>query len=248
MGQQPEKTLRLGAITADLDWAYRGTCSGERFDLALARSYIQVHVDRSLRFMALAASRGARLVLGPEYFRGSELFTCTLEQTRQITDPADAGTTRQLAGLAKQCGAHLAAAFDARHGDNLGQTGVLLGPDGSLIGTHVKQGTVRPGAIPRGLELWDTPLGRVGIAICADAEKPADMLDMAGRGMTLLLLPGCGFMGKHWREFVIVRAIDLKCVVVYSDETRAMIVSPRGEVVAETQRPNDVIVADVPTM
>lgn len=248
MSTPPAKTIRLGAITTDLDWAYRGTCSGDRFDLSLARSYIQVHVDRSLRFMELAATRGAQLVLGPEYFRGSELFTCPLEQTRQITDPADGATTRRLAALAKKCNVHMAAAFDAQHGDNLAQTGVLVGPDGSLIGTHVKQGTARPGAIPKGLELWDTPLGRTGIAICADAEKPADMLDMAGRGMTLLLLPGCGFMGKHWREFVIVRAIDLKCVVVYSDETRAMIVSPRGEVVAETQRPNDVIVADVPTM
>ena len=245
MSNTVAKTVRLGAITADLDWAYRYTCSKEQFDPALAKAYIDVHVDRSVRFMEHAASLGAKLVLGPEYFRGSELFTIPFDTMRGITEPVGGATTQRMSALAKRRGVFLSSAFDAQHGENLAQTAVLIGPDGGLIGHHVKWGTSRPGKIPQAMELWDTDIARLGIAICADAEKPRAMLDMADRGMKLLLLPGCGFMGRFWREYVIVRALDLKCAIVYSDENRAMIVSSKGDVLAETQKPNDVIIADV---
>lgn len=246
MSDSSVEVVRLGAVTADLEWAYRRSCSHDLFDPLIAESYIRVHVDRSLRFMEHAASLGAKLVLGPEYFRGSELFTVDLGKMRSLTESLEGPTTMKMRELAKRRGIYLAAAFDAQHGDNLAQTGVLVGPAGELLGHHVKHGTSRPGKIAPAMEDWNTQVGRLAIAVCADAEKPRSMIDLAERGVKLLLLPGCGFAGRYWREFVIVRAMDMKCAVVYADENRAMIVSARGDVLAETQRPNDVIVADVP--
>ena len=89
------RTVRLGAITASLEWAYRSTCSKKNFDIEMARAYIKIHVDRSLRLMRLAAERGAKLVLGPEYFRGSELFTTTLANTRKITEQTEGCANNQ---------------------------------------------------------------------------------------------------------------------------------------------------------
>jgi len=242
-----DKTVRLGAITASLDWAYRQTCSHENFDAELARAYIRVHVDRSLRLMRLAAERGAKLILGPEYFRGSELFTTTLENRRTITEPVETGlTTRQMQDLSRECGVYLSAAFDAQHEQGIfAQTAVLTGPDGQLLGFHRKHGTCAPTKLPETLELFDVGFACAGMLVCADVSKPRLPLDMAERGMNLLLISGCGFMGDMWQGACRMRAHEHKCVVVHSDGGHAIIVSPKGDVLAMTDKPNDVIVADV---
>ena len=65
---------RIAAVSAALHWEHRQITSNENFDLATARDYMKQHTALSMRYMEEAASMGADMIVGPEYFEGSELF------------------------------------------------------------------------------------------------------------------------------------------------------------------------------
>ena len=122
------KTVRVAAITTSLDWSHRTRTSGEKFDARVATAYIRQHVALSLRLMDEAALLGAELIVGPEYFAGSELFTTDLEHKREIVHPVDVDpTVRELRRLSARRGVYLACAMDLTHSDRHAQTGVLVG-------------------------------------------------------------------------------------------------------------------------
>lgn len=229
------RTIRVAAVGRQLNWAFRQTCSNERFDLATAQSYMADQLERSLALMASAAKNGADLVLGSEYFHGSELFVCPPEDRLRLVATVDGPACRRLAALAGSHGTHLCASLSARHGNAIAQTAVLFGRQGQLIGTHLKHNSLPPdGSLQPTLELLTADFGPVGILICADVtDDPANAESMAERGMRLLLVPGVGFAGKEWRQVLTSRAAEIDCPIVYADTSRAMIVSRKGEVLAE---------------
>lgn len=247
MGMATGRTVRFAAITSSLEWSFRQTCSHGEFRMEVARKYMAEHTDHNLKLMERAAEMGAELVLGPEYFCGSELFLTTEENRALLVEPPDGPTSQRLSQLARARGVYLAACYNVEHSGAIAQTCLLLGRGGELVGTHVKHNSIPPGsALEKHLELFELDIGRTGILICADVTgEPEHGFTMARRGMQTLLVPGVGFAGQHWRHFIIVRAIDLKCAVVYADSDRAMIVDRRGEVLAETAAADEVIVADV---
>lgn len=245
--------MKLAAVTLALDWSYRTTCSGDRFDMRVARGYVDSHVAKGIELLDRAGELGADVALAPEYFRGSELFTTTNDNRHAlIEDTPHAGarfpaesTAAKLSVVAVKRRMYVAAAYDARHGRHAAQTGVLFDRNGVSLGFHVKHNAITPGMAPPALPLWRLDVAPAGMLICADCEVPMNAVDLARRGMKLMLLPGCGFMGKFWEQFVIVRALEHKCAVLYTDENRAMIVNAKGEILARTDRADDVIVAEV---
>ena len=241
------KSVRLAVITPTLDWSHRTKTSNENFDLKVARDYVEEHVADSLRLMDEAAAMGADLVLGPEYFRGSEMFMTTLENRRDLVETVDGPTVQRMRELSGKRSIYLAAAMDMRHSDGLAQTGVLTGPRGELAGVQVKNTSVpQDSPLCKGYELFDVGVGRTGIFTCSDLTTyPEDPIALAKAGMQIVLVPGCGFAGAHWRSFLVVRAIDLSCVMVYSDGARGAIVSNKGGVLAECHAPGGIAFADV---
>ncbi|MCX5659290.1 MAG: carbon-nitrogen hydrolase family protein [Planctomycetota bacterium] len=249
--------MRLAAITLRLDWTFRRTCSDERFKAEVAKRYIDDHVAHGLDLMDQAGKAGADLVLGPEYFRGSELFLGNIAEQVAIAEPINGPTAKLIGQVCARHKMFAAASYYAHHGPpddlDVAETGLLVGRDGQFLGSHVKldklagpgrgnsTGTPPPGTLP----LWDLDLGPTGMLICSDAEHPAHALDQASRGMKVLLLPGCGFMGKFHESFVLVRALENRCTVLYADEDRAMIVSAKGEVLARTDKADEMIIAEV---
>ncbi len=239
-------TVKLAAITAELDWSFRTTCSHDRFDLATARAYIADRTARSLRLMEQAAEQGADLVLGPEYFAGSELFMRGKSVCRELVEPLDGPTVTALRALSARRGVHLAASLNLLHGGHVIQTAVLTGRDGSLAGVHLKHNSL-PGDGPfkPGHEIFDLAIGKTGMLICSDCgDSPLPALEMGRQGVQLLLVPGVGFAGDLWREFILVRASDQRCTVVYADNSRALIADPRGRVLAETRQGDSLILAE----
>ena len=241
------KRVRLAAITPTLDWSHRQRTSNERFDLTAAREYIESHLRLCFRLMAEAAVMGADLVLGPEYFRGSELFTTTPENQRLIVETAEGPTVQRMRELSKKRGVCLAAAMAMLHDGGIAETGVLTGRKGELAGIQVKNTSVPEDSPLRcGYKLFDLDIGKVGIFTCSDLTNyPEDTIPLAKAGMQIVLVPGCGFAGHHWKSYLTVRALDLSCVVVHADGGRASIVNSRGEVLAETNTNEAIIYANV---
>ena len=63
----------------------------------------------------------------------------------------------------------------------------------------------------------DTPLGRVGLAVCYDLRFPEQFRAMVEQGMTIAVLPAAftAATGKaHWETLLRTRAIENQCYVV----------------------------------
>ena len=101
--------------------------------------------------------------------------------------------------------------------------------------------TIEPGNQP---VVIDTPLGRMGIAVCYDLRFPEMFRAMAGTGLDLIVLPSAftATTGQaHWEILLRARAIENLCYVVASAQGGrhangretfgdSMIVDPWGKV------------------
>lgn len=135
------------------------------------------------------------------------------------------------ARLAAAHGVHiLAASGPAFAGDTVLNRAVLFGPSGR-IGHQDKQVMTRfereewhvAGA--PGLRVFDTPVGRLGVAICYDSEFPLIARRLAEAGVEVLLVPSCtdtvaGF--NRVRIGAMARALESQCVVVHAPTVGAV--------------------------
>src|SRR5688500_17866761 len=81
---------------------------------------------------------------------------------------------------------------DPRDEAGFRNTAFVLGPDGELIGTHVKNHTVhfiRDGIRGREAQTIGTDVGKLGVAICFDMDYPDVARRLAADGAELFLVP-----------------------------------------------------------
>lgn len=201
-------TLRIGL----LQWEVQRGGSLEAWVLRLDRE------------VAHARRLGAELLVMPEYAPLEAAFG---------PEPDLAGELARATALAP---ALLAAAcrIARRHGvwllpgtlpvaieGRVVNTAPLIGPDGAAATQHkhvmtrfeAEQWGIAPGDPPR---VFDTPLGRLGIAICFDAEFPTLVRAQVEAGAVLILVPSCtdtlhGF--NRVRIAAAARAMENQCYV-----------------------------------
>lgn len=71
----------------------------------------------------------------------------------------------------------------------------------------------------RGLRVFETSLGRIGVAICYDAEFPLPVRQLVEAGAELILVPSCtdGLAGYHRVRIACqARALENQCCVIQS--------------------------------
>lgn len=151
-----------------------------------------------------------------------------------------------------------------------------LGPDGSILARYQKRHlfdvdvpngpilreskSVEPG--PGVVDPIESPLGKLGLAICYDIRFPEMAQELRTKGAQILLFPSA-FTVKtgeaHWHILNQARAIDNQCYVISAaqvgqhDETgkrfsygHTLVVDPWGTIVAEsTLDGEDLITADI---
>lgn len=113
-----------------------------------------------------------------------------------------------------------------------------------------------PGNVPM---VIDTPVGKLGIAVCYDLRFPELFSYMAQHGAEIFALPAA-FLNTtgvvHWEVLVRARAIENLAYMVGANQTgihhngrksygHSMIVSPWGEILAQIETAEGVIVADI---
>lgn len=107
-----------------------------------------------------------------------------------------------------------------------------------------------------------TPLGRIGMAVCYDLRFPALFQRLGEQGMDILALPAAFTVptgGAHWQVLLRARAIESLSFVVASAQWgehgggrktygHSMIIDPWGEVLAERGAGAGVVMADLDMM
>ncbi|MDR2108745.1 MAG: N-carbamoylputrescine amidase [Coriobacteriales bacterium] len=146
-----------------------------------------------------AAGKGAQIVLLQELFETDYFCQQADVSAFDLALPIDQNPAlRALKKLARELRLVIPVSLFERSGPSCFNSLVLLGPDGSVIGTyrksHIPDG---PGYAEKfffdpgdtGFKVWDTPYGRLGCGICWDQWFPEAARIMALKGAELLLYP-----------------------------------------------------------
>lgn len=200
------------------------------------------------RLAASAVSRGARLVVFPEY---ASFFEATLgEAYLDAAEPVDGPFVRRLGELADRFGIALVAGLVRRTDDRarFSNTLVAVAPGRGLVATYDKQhlydafgGRESEWIVPgtAGGASTFTHEGFVfGLQTCYDVRFPEVSRLLVDAGAEIVLVPAEWVRGPlkehHWRTLVTARALENTVFVAAADHAppvgvgNSMIVDPMG--------------------
>ncbi|HYN10707.1 MAG TPA: carbon-nitrogen hydrolase family protein [Vicinamibacterales bacterium] len=168
---------------------------------------LRANLRRGLEAARSAAASGARLIVFPEL-----AFTPFYPQhpmdgdPRPLAETVPGPTTDAFAALARELGIVIVLNVFERHGHQTYDCSPVIDADGSLLGKtrmvhitdypcfHERQ-YYAPGDL--GAPVFDTRIGRVGVAICYDRHFPEYMRALAVGGADLVVVPQAGVM-EEW--------------------------------------------------
>ncbi len=221
-----------------------------------------------LRLVEEAAGKGAGLILLPELANTGYVFESRREAYELSEEVPEGETVREWVDLSKSRGVYLVGGIAERDGGALYNTSVMVGPEGYL-GKYRKLHLwdreklfFEPGDV--GLPVFQTPIGRLAMAICYDLWFPETVRIYSLKGADMVLMPTNWVcvedMVKEGRlvEALCVAQAHMNGVYVAAADRvgvergqrflgRSMVVSPRGGILAgpASYEDEEVIYADL---
>jgi predicted amidohydrolase len=133
------------------------------------------------------------LLVLPEFFATGYQFT-SMEEVTELAEPVPNGqTTEFLVSLSREKGIYIVAGLPETDSDKFYNSAVLTGPEG-FIGRYRKTHLFfeeniffAPG--DTGFQVWDTPIGKIGIMICFDWFFPESARTLALKGAEVIAHP-----------------------------------------------------------
>lgn len=219
-----------------------------------------------------AKAKGAKLALLPE---NCVYMAAVQGDTKRIAEPLGAGEIQQgFSTLAAKYAIWLVVgAFATIDNGKVYQTLLVYDDLGQLV-THYHKRHLFDVTLPNSgesyresdaftagdtLKLVDTPIGRIGLAICYDLRFPEQFRELVAQGATTLLLPAAFTYrtGKaHWETLLRARAIENQCYVIAAAQTgshpgdretwgHSMVINPWGEVLSSLPEGEGFVTADI---
>jgi len=216
-------------------------------------------------FVAVAAARGARLVVFPEYM---SFFVHPLGPAFvRNAEPLDGDFVDALAEAAREHDVYVVAGLVESTGEpkRFSNTLVAVDPLGDVVATYRKQHLydafgaqesewVVPGALDEP-KIFSVDGIAVGLQTCYDLRFPEVTRRLADAGAELVAVPAEWVRGplkeQHWRTLITARAIENTLYVAAADHTPpigvgcSMIVDPMGVAVAGMGETAGIALADV---
>lgn len=164
------------------------------------------NLSRGLEAARLAAGNGAELVAFPELSFSEFHPQNRLGGNRHaLTEPIPGPTTDAFRDLARELGLVVVLNLYERDGDRAFDSSPVIDADGEILGVtrmmHItnyegfwEQDYYDPG--DTGAPVFETAVGRVGIAICYDRHYPEYMRALAVSGAQLVVVPQAGAVGE----------------------------------------------------
>lgn len=141
-----------------------------------------------------AATEGAKLIVFPECFLTGGSFDDRHSLLAVAVD-IERGDLAPILDASRESGIHIVVGFYQKSGTQALNTAALIGPDG-IVGLHHKMHLPfmigdRFTDIPetQGASVFDTPFGRIGLAICYEIRFPEVIRTLALEGAELVVLP-----------------------------------------------------------
>ena len=144
--------------------------------------------------IAEASRASANLVVLPEcaypaYHLGS------VEAYRSANLLSSEGFVSQLCGWAKKCAITVVCGFVEDDGNNIHNSAIVIDSTGRECGRHRKcfLWGEDNGCFVRGehLKPIETPIGKIGVIICADARAPETATSLTKQGAEIIAVPTC---------------------------------------------------------
>lgn len=236
---------------------------------------IATNVATAERLVRQAASRGARLIQIPELFEGHYFCTDQIAEHMSRARPLDGHPTiAHFARLAAELGVVLPVSFFERANNAAFNSVAIIDADGTVLGvyrkSHIPDGPgysekyyFNPG--DTGFRVWDTKVGRIGLAICWDQWFPEAARVLALRGAEVILYPtAIGSephdptydSSRHWQRVMqghaganLVPVVAANRVGVETGRQHTLtfygtsfIAGPTGEVIVEADRTSESVI------
>lgn len=237
-------------------------------------SNIQANLAQAARLIETAVSQNAELVVLPENFA---MMAMTEAERVAVAEKPGAGLMQEfLSAQAKKHRIWLVGGTIPMESGVAGKsraTCLVMDPQGQQVARYDKihmfdvliadnqeryseSHTTDAG---HQVVVFDSPLGKIGIAICYDLRFPELFRNLVDEGMEICVMPSAftAITGKaHWEPLVRARAIENQCYLIAADqggfhingrETHgdSMIVNPWGIVLNRLMSGSGVVVADL---
>jgi predicted amidohydrolase len=199
-----------------------------------------------------------------ETLEGHVDLVCLPELINTTRLPGDPGTwaepipgpsSERLSTIAQERGMYIAASILESQGKAIYNTGLLIDRSGGLVGKYRKTQLTLGEGLLHGytpgdeLAVFHTDFGPVAYMICYDGHYPEVARLLALKGAKVILFSNMGDGregGGLWESVVRTRAVDNQVHIVAAvNGARSCVVSPKGELLAMTDRtPGSIAVAD----
>ena len=130
----------------------------------------ELNLTRAIDFISKASAAGADLILLPEALPFGWTHPSAERSATEIPNGSD---FLALSTAARQCRIYVCCGLVERSGNRLFNSAVLISPEGSLLLHHrkINELAFAHDLYSQGdqMGVCDTPLGRIGLMICADA-------------------------------------------------------------------------------
>ena len=152
---------------------------------------VDENLGRAVAAIEAAGREGCDVVVLPECLDLGWTFPAARDLARPVPGP----TSHRLGQAAASAGLMVVAGLTERDGDRIFNSAVLIGADGALLATHRKINELDFArelySAGTSLQVARTPLGVIGVNICADNAYPALALGraLAAMGAQILLSP-----------------------------------------------------------
>jgi predicted amidohydrolase len=225
---------------------------------------------RGLKAVDEAATNGAKIIcfaeLAFEPFYPQERAT---DKKRAFAEPVNGSTVKRFQEKARKNGVVIVLNIFEKEEDKTYDTSPVINSDGSLMGStrmvHItdydcfhERGYYAPGE--HGAAVYDTLVGKIGVAICYDRHYPEYMRALALNGAEIVFIPQAGAVGE-WPEGLYEAEMRVAafqngyftalCNRVGKEEKLAFagesfVCNPEGEVIARAKQGSDeILYADI---
>lgn len=206
-----------------------------------------------------AAAKGAKLIAFPECMNAGYVWR-DHAHALSSADPIPGRFTQAIGELAKELGVYVAIGLSERGGECVYNAAALVGPDG-LIGKYEKNFLFDFDPFyfatgKTGYPVFETPVGRIGMFICADARIPEGARMLALHGAEILIHITNSTTHEQHKIHEVARAHENEVWMICADKAgreegltypgHSQIIAPDGALVVQgSQFDHEIVYADI---